>query len=131
MRLLSIVTIAAAMAAVAGPLAAQQAAADYDQNALVTLEGTADTVHWSMTQGRLFLAPRAGSQIWEIAIPDTRTLLDKGLSAEVLTRGAPVTVRAFKAKDAACNPTCKAQAVELTLKNQGKTYALQGSDSAG
>ena len=40
-------------------------------------------------------------------------------------------VRAYKAKDTACNPNCKAQAVELTLSKQGKTYALMGSGSAG
>jgi hypothetical protein len=131
MRLLLIATLAAAMAAGAVPLAAQTAAPEYDQNAPITLEGTADTVVWSMSQGRLMLKPNSGSQIWEIALPDTSTLLAKGISAEVLTRDAPVKVRAYKAKDAACKPNCKAQAVELTLSKQGKTYALLGSGSPG
>jgi hypothetical protein len=131
MRLALIVTMAAAMVAAAGPLAAQQAAAEYDQNAPVTLEGTADTVIWSMSQGRLMLKPSSGSQLWEIALPNTQTLLDKGISAEVLTRDVPVKVRAIKAKDAACNPNCKAKAVELTLPRQGKTYALMGAGAAG
>jgi hypothetical protein len=131
MRPLLIVTMVAALAAGASPLAAQQAAAEYDQNAPVTLEGTTDLVVWSMSQGRLVLKPNTGSQTWEIALPDTSTLLAKGLSAEVLTRDAPVKVRAFKAKDSACNPNCKAQAVELTLSRQGKTYALLGSAPAG
>jgi hypothetical protein len=131
MRLLSIVTFTAALAALAGPLAAQQANPEYDQNAPVTLEGTTETVYWSMTQGKLILKPNAGSQSWEIALPDTKTLLDKGLSANVLAKDAPVKVRVLKAKDDACNPRCKAQAVELTLGREGKTYALQGSASAG
>jgi hypothetical protein len=131
MRLALIVTLAAAMAAGAGPLAAQQAAPEYDQNAPVTLEGTADIVVWSMSQGKLVLKPSSGSQTWEIALPDTQTLLDKGISAEVLTRDVPVKVRALKAKDSACNPNCRAQAVELTLPRQGKTYALLGAGSPG
>lgn len=131
MRLLPIVTLAAAAAVVTGALAAEPAAAQYDLNAAVTLEGTTETVVWSMSQGKLLLKPNTGSETWEIAIPDTQTLLNKGLSAEVLARGAPVKVRAYKAKDAACNPNCKAQAVELTLDKQGKTYALQGAAAAG
>ena len=131
MRLFPIVATAAVMAATAGPLAAQQATADYDQNAPINLEGVTETVAWSMTQGRLWMKPNGSSQVWEIALPDTKTLLDKGLSAEVLTRDVPVKVRAYKAKDTACKPNCKAQAVELTLSKQGKTYALMGSGSAG
>jgi hypothetical protein len=135
MRILPLITLsAAAMAVAAGPLAAQQAtqaaAPQYDRTAAVTLEGTADTVHWSMEQGRLFLQPASGSQLWEIALPDTQTMLAKGLSAELLSRGAPLTVRAYKARDA-CTTTCKAEAIEITVKTQGKTYALQGAASAG
>jgi hypothetical protein len=131
MRSRLIVAIAAVMAAGAGPLAAQQIDSDYDKNAPVTIEGTTDLVYWSMSQSRLILKPNSGSQLWEIAIPDIRTLLSKGLSAEVLSRGAPVKVRAYRAKDAACNPNCKAEAVELTLSRQGKTVALLGSGSPG
>ena len=120
-----------AMAATAGPLAAQQAAPAYDQNAPITLEGTADTVVWSMSHGRLLLKPKTGSQMWEVELPDIQTLLNKGISAEVLTRDVPVKVRAYKAKDTACNPNCKAEAVELTFPRQGKTYALLGPASAG
>ena len=131
MRLVLIVTIAAAMAASAAPLAAEPAAPQYDQNAPITLEGTADTVVWSMAHGRLMLKPKTGSQMWEIELPDTQTLLNKGISAEVLARDVPVKVRAYKAKDTACNPNCKAEAVELTLEKQGKTYALLGANPAG
>jgi hypothetical protein len=119
------------MTAAAGPLAAQQVGPQYDKNAPVTIEGVADTVEWSMSEGRLVLKPNSGSQLWDIALPDIPTLLSKGVSAEVLTHDVPVKVRAFKAKDAACNPNCKAQAVELTLPRQGKTYALVSSGSPG
>lgn len=132
MRLSPIATLAAILSlAAAAPLAAQQVGADYDPNAPITLEGTADTVLWSMSQSKLFLKPNNSSQMWEIAIPASKTLLAEGLSAEVLSRGAPVKVRAFKAKDGKCDPNCKAQAVELTLDRQGKTYAFAGSGSAG
>jgi hypothetical protein len=127
MRFIPIVTVAAVMAAAAGPLAAQQT---YDQNAPVTLEGVTETVVWSMSEGKLLLKPNTGSETWEIAIPNSKTLLEKGLSAEVLARGAPVKVRAYKSTDPACKPNCKAQAVELTLSNQGKTYALLGAGSS-
>jgi hypothetical protein len=119
------------MTAAAGPLGAQQVGPQYDKNAPVTIEGVADTVEWSMSEGRLVLKPNSGSQLWDIALPDIPTLLSKGVSAEVLTHDVPVKVRAFKAKDAACNPNCKAQAAELTLPKQGKTYALLGSGSPG
>jgi hypothetical protein len=131
MRLLTLLPIAAGMAALAGPLFAQQAAPQYDQTAPITLEGTADTVSWSMTEGKLMLKPNSGSELWEIALPNIRTLLDKGISAEVLARGVPVKVRAFKAADGACAPNCKAMAVELTLGAQGKTYALLESQPTG
>jgi hypothetical protein len=131
MRFFPIVAIATAMAAAAGPLAAQQAAVEYDRNAPVTLEGTADIVAWSQTEGKLTLQPNTGSQMWDIALPNTKTLLDMGLSAEVLRRGVPVKVRAFKAKDAACDPNCKAQAADLTLEDQHKTYAILGSAAPG
>jgi hypothetical protein len=131
MKPFAMITLAAAMAAAAGPLAAQQSAPEYDQNAPITLEGTTDTVYWSMERGRLMLQPNNSSQLWEIALPNTTELLKMGLSAEVLSRGKPVKVRAYKAKDAACNPNCKAQGVELTVGAQGKTYALVGAGSAG
>ena len=131
MRPLHIITIAAVIALAASPLAAQQIGPEYDKNAPVTLEGTTDLVYWSMSQSRLILKPNSGSQLWEIALPDTGALLSKGLSAEVLSRGAPVKVRAYRAKDTACNPNCKAEAVDLTLSRQGKTYALLGGGSPG
>jgi hypothetical protein len=131
MRLLTIITTAAAMAVSAGTVFAQQAGPDYDQNAPITLQGTTETVVWSMAEGKLVLKPNNGSELWEIALPNSKTLLDKGISAEVLSRGAPVKVRAFKARDAACKPNCKAQAIELTLDRQGKTYALMGAGAAG
>ena len=131
MKLVPIVAIASLMAATAGPLAAQQAGADYDPQAQATLEGVTETVLWSMTEGKLWLKPSAGSEVWEIALPNSRTLLDRGISAEVLARGAPVKVRVYKAKDTACKPYCKAQAVEITLDRQGKTVALFGANPAG
>jgi len=119
---LSVLPLAMALAAAASPLAAQPVAPEYDANAPVTIEGVADTVVWSMAQGKLRVKPNAGSQLWEIALPDTRTLLNKGVSAEVLARDTPVKVRALKSKDPACNPYCQAQAAELTVN--GRTYAL-------
>ena len=131
MRSLLVVTILAATAAIAVPLAAQQAAQPaaqpaataYDQTMPVTLEGTADTVEWANFGGKLMLAPTTGTQMWEIAMPDTGTLIKKGISASNLTRGTEVKVDAYKAKDTACNPNCKAQGVHLTI-NGGQTYDL-------
>ena len=122
MRPVLVFTILAATAAVAVPLAAQQAAPDYDQSAVVTLEGTADTIRWSDTGGHLMLAPATGTQMWDIALPNTNTMTKKNLGANLLTRGASVKVDAYKAKDPACNPNCKAQGVHLTI--DGQTYDL-------
>lgn len=127
MRSLLIVTIAGALAAIAAPLAAQQAAqppaADYDQAAVVTLEGTADTIEWASAGGKLVLLPTAGPPMWDVALPNTDVLLKKGVSANNLTRGVSVKVRAYKAKDAACNPNCKAQGIELVI-NGGQAIDL-------
>jgi hypothetical protein len=130
-RLLITSLAVAAMAATTAPLAAQQAGADYDQTASVTVEGTADTIEWSGTQGRLMLKPNTGSEMWDIALPDTTTMMSKGLSANILTRGVTVKVRVFKAKDAACTPNCKAQAIDLTVNNTGPTYVLLNAPPAG
>jgi hypothetical protein len=130
-RILIISMTAAALAATAAPLAAQQAGPDYDQTAPITLEGTADTIEWSNAGGKLMLQPTAGAPMWEIALPDTATLMAKGVSANLLTRGVTVKVRAYKAKDAACNPNCKAQGIDLTVGGAGKTFALLGAGAAG
>lgn len=130
MRLLPTITLAAALVAVAGPLSAQQADA-YDAAAQITLEGDAETVVWSMSEGRLILKPNGEDHTWEVALPRSSELIAKGITAEVLSRGAPVKVRALKAKDGACDPNCKAKAVELTLPRQGKTFAFQGAGNAG
>jgi hypothetical protein len=131
MRSPLIVPILAAMVAVAAPLAAQQAAqpatqptaAAYDQTAPITLEGTADTIEWADFGGKLVLAPTTGTQMWDIALPDTGTMVKKGISANLLTRGVPVKVDAYKAKDTTCDPHCKAQGVRLTI-NGGQTFDL-------
>lgn len=131
MRLAKIVSVAAVMAALAGPLAAQQVRPDYDQNATVTLEGTVDTIVWSMAQSHLMLKPANGGQLWDVELPNSTGLIANGITAEVLHSGVPVKVKAYKAKDAACSPNCKAQAVELTLGAPGKTYALSATRPAG
>jgi hypothetical protein len=124
MRSLLIIPIVAVIAAVAVPLAAQQAGADYDQTAVVTLEGTADTIEWSEAGGKLVLQPTTGGQMWDIILPNTATLLKKGVSASQMIRGTPVKVRAYRAKDAACTPNCKAQGIDLVLNGGGQTFDL-------
>jgi hypothetical protein len=69
--------------------------------------------------------------MWQIALPDIATLLQKGVSANVLARGTPVKVRVYKAKDGACNPDCKAQAIDLTVDGGGRTYALLNAAPTG
>ncbi len=123
MRLISTLAIAAALAA-AQPLAAQEAATAYDPAQVVTLEGMTETVIWSMTEGTLELRPADGGPLWDIALPNTRTLLDNGLSADVFARGAAVKVRAYRSTDKACNPKCRARAIEIILSRDGAAHAL-------
>lgn len=114
----SIAMLFAAGAALAQP----PAPGEFDSTQPIVLEGQAKAVTFAV--GGVLVELESGGLRWEVKLPGSQALIAQGIGAEVLHHGSHVKLTVLPSNDGTCQPSCKAQALDITTGEPRRTVAF-------